>query len=149
MTLIVVSGAIANKLNQGGEAWVRLSYLLGLRQLGFEVHFLEQIAPQACFDANGAVTPFEQALNREYCHRVMKAVGLTTCSTLIPTDKHGSAKITPDHIALADSSAAILNISGHLALETLLHRFRNKVFIDIDPGYTQYWQASGTEGARL
>ena len=48
MSLIVVSGAIANKLHQGGEAWVRLSYLLGLRRLGFEIHFLEQIDPSVC-----------------------------------------------------------------------------------------------------
>jgi hypothetical protein len=149
MTLIVVSGAIANKLHQGGEAWVRLSYLLGLRQLGFEVHFLEQISPQTCVDVNGAVTPFEQSLNREYFDTVMAAFGFSTCSTLIPTDEHGNAMITPELIGLADSSAAILNISGHLALEPLLHRFRNKVFIDIDPGYTQYWHASGTDGARL
>jgi hypothetical protein len=43
MTTVLVSGAIANKYLNGGEAWVRLSWALGLRKLGFRVYFVEQI----------------------------------------------------------------------------------------------------------
>ena len=31
---IIVGGAVANKAGQGGEAWVRLNWVLGLRKLG-------------------------------------------------------------------------------------------------------------------
>jgi hypothetical protein len=149
MALVVVSGAIANKLHQGGEAWVRLSYLLGLRRLGYHVHFLEQIAPQTCVSRDGVMTSFESSANREYFTSVMDEFGLSNCSTLLPTDRHGGTTVTPELKELADSASCLLNISGHLAIEPLLMRFRNKVFIDIDPGYTQYWHTMGTAGVRL
>ncbi|MEJ7590767.1 MAG: hypothetical protein WKF77_04410 [Planctomycetaceae bacterium] len=149
MTLIVISGAIANKLDQGGEAWVRLSYLLGLRRMGYRVHFLEQITPQACVDTHGAVAAFEVSANRAYFNEVMQAFGLADCSTLLPTDADGGAVVPAKLFELADSADALLNISGHLSVEPLLGRFRTKVFIDIDPGYTQFWHAAGNPGARL
>jgi hypothetical protein len=149
MSLIVVSGAIANKLNQGGEAWVRLSYLLGLRRLGFRVRFLEQIAPGACVDDEGKPAAFETSANRAYFAAVMDEFGLSDSATLLATGPEGGASIPRNLLALADSSDALLNISGHLAVEPLLQRFRNKVLIDIDPGFTQFWHAAGNAGARL
>jgi hypothetical protein len=149
MALIIVSGAIANKLNQGGEAWVRLSYLLGLRRLGYRVHFVEQIAPATCVNSSGICVPFEESANRAYFHRVMGAFGLVDSATLIPTDQHGVASV-PDHLFdLADAAMLLLNISGHLTIEPLLHRFRRKVFLDIDPGFTQFWHAMDTSKTHL
>ena len=43
MSVVLVSGALANKLHNGGAAWTRLSWALGLKALGFEVAFVEQI----------------------------------------------------------------------------------------------------------
>lgn len=149
MGLVVVSGAIANKLQQGGEAWVRLSYLLALRRLGHSVWFLEQIPRSACVDAQGVATTFESSANRAYFLAVMDRFGLADCATLIATDEHGWATIDPALVDLAQSADALLNISGHLALDPLLARFRRKVFLDIDPGYTQFWHAAGNAGARL
>lgn len=149
MPLVVVSGAIANKLDQGGEAWVRLSYLLGLRRLGYEVYFLEQIAARSCVDSNGANVDFESSVNRIYFAKVVQDFGLASCASLLLTDDEGRAEVSADLLQLADSAAALLNISGHLSIEPLFRRFRNKVFIDIDPGYTQYWHAEGSTGARL
>ena len=40
---VVVAGALANKAGSGGEAWVRLSYVLGLRRLGCDVALVEEI----------------------------------------------------------------------------------------------------------
>jgi hypothetical protein len=149
MRLVVVSGAIANKLDQGGEAWVRLSYLLGLRRLGFRVHFLEQIAGSACVDAEGAPSPLEDSAQRAYFQGVMNRFGLARDSTLIPTDDQGTALVSDSLCELATSADVLLNISGHLAIEPLLRSFRKKVFLDIDPGFTQFWHATGNAGARL
>ncbi|HSR51014.1 MAG TPA: hypothetical protein VLV83_09295 [Acidobacteriota bacterium] len=41
--LVLVAGALANKPHNGGAAWTRLSWVLGLRQMGFEVRFIETI----------------------------------------------------------------------------------------------------------
>ena len=40
---VAVAGALAAKPRNGGEAWVRLSYVLGLRRLGLDVAFVEQL----------------------------------------------------------------------------------------------------------
>lgn len=50
MTTVVVGGALASKPGSGGEAWVRLSYALGFRRLGYDVRLLEE-APGASADA--------------------------------------------------------------------------------------------------
>ena len=41
--IVVVAGALANKPLNGGEAWVRMSWVRGLQRLGCEVWFLEEI----------------------------------------------------------------------------------------------------------
>jgi hypothetical protein len=41
---IVVAGMIAADPYQGGATWAVLQYVLGLRQLGHDVHFIEPVA---------------------------------------------------------------------------------------------------------
>jgi hypothetical protein len=149
MALVVVSGAIANKLNQGGEAWVRLSYVLGLRRLGFDVYFLEQISHSACVDALGGPAAFKSSANKAYFDDVMDSFALADRATLTPIDDNGCALVDDDVMELAASAEALINVSGHLSAEPLFHQFRKRVFVDIDPGYTQFWHAAGNSGARL
>ena len=47
MKRAIVAGAIANKYFIGGEPWIRLSWINGLRRLGYEVLFVEQLPPGA------------------------------------------------------------------------------------------------------
>lgn len=51
--IALVAGAIANKPFNGGAAWTRLSWILGLQQFGFDVYFLEEIRETDCVDAAG------------------------------------------------------------------------------------------------
>ena len=53
MAIVVVSGALANKCWNGGEAWVRLNWILGLKKLGCQVFFIEEIQGKHCVDAAG------------------------------------------------------------------------------------------------
>ena len=83
MDTLVVSGAIANKHLNGGEAWVRLSWVLGLRRLGFDVWFVEQIDEATCVDAAGAPAPFAQSENRRYFDQVVERFGLEGRASLL------------------------------------------------------------------
>ena len=150
MATSVVGGALANKPNNGGEAWVRLSWVRGLQRLGFRVVFVEQIGPDACVDESGAVVPFEQSLNLAYFRRVTEQFGLADSAALI----YGAGDQTyglayGDCLDLASEADLLVNISGHLTLEPVKQRIRRKVFIDIDPGFTQFWDAAGDSGAHL
>ena len=150
MKSIVVSGALANKCFNGGEAWVRLNWCLGFKRLGLDVFFVEQISRENCVDTTGAVTPFESSVNLAYFEKVTGQFGLSECAALIYDN--GEQIYGPSHgqlLAWADSAELLVNISGHLSWEPLWRRLRRKAYVDIDPGFTQFWHAAGMPGPRL
>jgi hypothetical protein len=119
VTLAVVAGALGNKAWNGGNAWSRLSWLLGLRQLGFDVRFAERIAPEAPRDAE---TYLQLVLDEFRIGRAASAEEIAEATLLV-------------------------NIGGHLPIDGVLRSVPVKVYFDDDPGYTQIWQASGIAGA--
>jgi hypothetical protein len=150
MTTVVVGGALANKRLNGGEAWVRLSWVRGLSRLGFDVRWWEEIDAGACVDADGGPAAFEESANLAYFRDIVAAFGLDGRAALITADGarvHGG---TLDELASVAAEAELLvNISGNLAFEPLLSRFRRRAYVDIDPGFTQFWHAQGLLGPQL
>jgi hypothetical protein len=150
MANVVVSGAIANKYLNGGEAWVRLSWLLGLRKLGCKVAFVEQIDPENCVDREGKITDFEDSVNLSYFDSVLEDHDLRGSTTLILGNGEKTSGRTLDELlATAEAADVLVNISGHLRLEPLLNAFKQKAYVDLDPGFTQLWHHEGTGGFRL
>ncbi|HJZ73898.1 MAG TPA: hypothetical protein VKE51_19300 [Vicinamibacterales bacterium] len=150
MALIVVSGALANKPMNGGAAWTRLSWALGFRKLGHDVYFIEQIATGTCVDASGRPCDLERSLNAAYFTRTTERFGFGGTAALIAEDEDRAIGLSSNQlIAVADAADVLINISGHLTLETLKPRFRTRVFIDLDPGYTQFWHAQRLAEDRL
>ena len=150
MATIVVSGALANKYLNGGEAWVRLSWVLGLRKLGFQVFFVEQISRRNCLDAAGVMTSFDKCVNLDYFKKITEQFSLADSAVLIYENGeqiHGASY--GQLLEIANNADLLVNISGHLAFEPLLARLRHKAYIDIDPGFTQFWHTSGNPGPRL
>jgi hypothetical protein len=146
----MVAGALANKPRNGGEAWVRLSWALGIARLGFDVIFVEQIAAADCRDDAGATVAFRDSLNVAYFRAVTNAFGLCGRAVLIRDDGPETEGLTyAELLDLAANAALLINISGHLALDSLTRLPRCRVYVDIDPGFTQYWHAQGVTGARL
>jgi hypothetical protein len=146
----MVSGAIANKYLNGGAAWTRLSWALGLEKLGFRVHFVEQINRESCVDDTGAVTAFERCVNLAYFRQVTEQFGLSGSATLIyesGEQVHGLSYA--ELLEVAEATDLLLNITGHLALEPIMRRLRRKAYVDLDPGFTQFWYSAGNAGPRL
>src|SRR6188474_2395006 len=150
MATVLVAGAVANKLRNGGEAWVRLSWVLGLRRLGLDVWFVEQIDAATCVGADGEQASFERCENRRYFEDVMSRFGLEERSSLLYEGGRESTGVPMEDLQNVAADADLLvNISGHLDLEPLMRRLRRKAYVDLDPGFTQFWHADGTAGARL
>ncbi len=148
--LACVAGALANKPGNGGEAWVRLSWLRGLQRLGWRVVFVEQIASAACVDAAGAACAWDVSENRRFFDRVVADFGLTGSAAVIVDGGSAIHGMTRDDLfGRAAAARVLLNISGHLDWPPLFDRLSNRVYLDIDPGFTQFWQAQGTGGSRL
>jgi len=147
---IVISGALANKHHNGGGAWERLSWVTGLRRLGFDVYFIEQIGPAACVDATDAVTTLAESVNLAWFRSVTRWFGVADCSALVYADGKQCAGVSwPRLLDIAASAELLVNFGGHLTLPPLRDRIRRKVYIDVDPGFTQFWYAAGNAGARL
>jgi hypothetical protein len=136
----IVSGALANKPRNGGEAWVRLSWVLGLQRLGFDTYFVEQIGAGDCVDEDGGAAEFEASANRFYFESVVGEFGLATRAGLLCEGGRETAGLGLEEIAEAAAGADLLvNVSGHLTIEAVLAGPRAIVYVDLDPGFTQAW----------
>jgi hypothetical protein len=140
MTTIVVGGALANKAGSSGEAWVRMSWVRGLERLGLDVWFVEELA-QSTRDDPAAEGWFRAVTDR---------FGLHGRATLLSQSHRESiAGPTLDDLIDVAADATLVNISGHLKLASLFGAFRQRVMVDIDPGFTQFWHQEGLAGANV
>jgi hypothetical protein len=115
VTSVAVGGALASKAESGGEAWVRLSYALGFRRLGCDVRLVEE-APGAPPEAIA------------YARSAAERFGLVYSSA--------------DD---AEEGDLLVNVSGNVRSAEVHRRFRRTAFVDIDPGFTQFWHERGIE----
>src|SRR3954469_18128178 len=79
---ICLAGSLAQKPGYGGHAWVFLQYLLGFRRLGWDVLFLDALAPQAGVDGAGRPCEFARSWNVRYFLDVMYRFGLEASFSL-------------------------------------------------------------------
>ena len=138
MSGVVVAGAMANKAGSAGEAWVRLSWVRGFERLGLDVRFVEELSPTDAPDP-AAVEWFEAIAGR---------FGLAERASLLRGEE-ALAGPSLDELVEFASHATLVNISGHLTLDRLFAAFRQRVMVDIDPGFTQFWHEAGIEGANV
>jgi hypothetical protein len=146
---VVVAGALANKAFNGGEAWVRLSWVLGFQALGLDAYFVEQIDRSCCVGADGAAARFEDSINRAYFRDVTNRFGLAGRSSLVCGDGECIDGVDGHELSEIAGDALLVNISGNLRWRALRDRFRRSAFIDIDPGFTQGWHQAGLGGLEL
>jgi hypothetical protein len=135
---VVVGGALANKPRNGGEAWVRLSYIRGLERLGCTVFFVEEIDRASCTD--GALA---------YRDAVVEEFELAERSALVTSNGAVLRGEEDRLLASAESADLLLNISGNFTCEPYFSRFRRRAYLDLDPGYTQFWAEAGHPVGRL
>src|SRR5438093_9341662 len=143
MAIALVSGAIANKPFNGGEAWIRLSWVLGLRRLGFDVYFIEQVE-------SADAAPQHDPVWRGWFGRIARQFNLVGRAAVVSRSGQSLYGLAMDELRPASKAADLLiNISGNLTVESLQQPPRTRVYIDEDPGFTHFWHAAGLPGARL
>lgn len=149
MSTILVSGAIANKPLSGGETWVRMSWVRGLRRLGFDVCLVEQIESSQCVDSEGRSVPLERSVNASSFESAVASLAPGCPAALICDGGPTTIGLAfDDVVALARDAELLVNISGHLEIEPIKAGPRRRAYVDVDPGFTQIWAADG-DAARL
>jgi hypothetical protein len=130
---IAVAGALAQNLDYPGHTWVFLDWLVGLRRLGFEVLFIDQLAPGV--DAIGAAAYLESA---------MDSFGLANSYSLLDGADGARAGIPREAaVRRLRESDLLLNFNGYLRDEAFLDAADVRVYVDIDPGFGQMWRELG------
>jgi hypothetical protein len=147
---VIVSGALANKPQNGGGIWERMSWVVGLQRLGFEVYFVEQISPLCCVNSNGNRVPLEDSVNLQWFRQITKFFGVENHSALIDESNNKCVEIDWENLLdIAESAQLLINLSGHLQLKSLINRISCNVYIDVDPGFAQFWHADSNTPFQL
>ena len=136
MTTVIVSPYhVATFPEGGGHFWVYMQYMLGLRQLGCQVYWLEQfnLDPEA-EQGKAALQIFSER---------MQKFGLQDNFILYAAEENS------DHLTYVGRAAeevesifrqTDLLLNFHYAAgNNILKRFKRTALVDIDPGLLQFW----------
>jgi hypothetical protein len=126
---VIVSGMIAATPFRGGATWAVLHYLLGFRDLGCDVLFVEPVDDL-------------RSDRIRYCDAVMSRFGFDDCWSLVPPGRSATAGLSRSRLrAAAKTTDVLLNVSGMLADPDVLDHVPTRVYLDLDPGFVQLWHA--------
>lgn len=125
---VLVSGVLAGVPSQGGATWAALQYVLGLRQLGHDVWFVEPVeGPSARVVA--------------YFRQVCARFDLGSRAALWVPGTHRTVGPPYSELKEATSGAEVmLNLSGVLREFEPADRIPHRIYVDLDPAFTQLWQ---------
>ncbi len=137
---ILLSGMIAAIPDQGGLTWMVLQYLLGFRRLGCRVVFVESL-PESSLSPRGV--PLDRTHNAGYFRRVMGAFGFDPDSALLVAGTKQTVGLPYEELRrIARSADVLINLSGLLTEEELTSEIPRRVYLDVDPAFSQLWHAS-------
>ncbi len=139
---IMIAGAIAHHpLGGAGNTWAFLQYVLGLRRLGFETYYVEHIDGQHCIDDDWKPAPFATSANARYFRDVMEQFGVLEHAALLEGDGPGHVGLPRAAVErLARHTDLFINMSGRFHIAAVLGAVRRRLYLDLDPGFSQIWQ---------
>ena len=121
---VLLAGMLCRDPHHGGATWAVLQWVLGLRALGHEVVVVEQLpAPPS-------------AAQLAYAAVVARQTGVTV-------QLFGPS--SGDLATRTGSVDLIVNLSGVLRDEAMLATAGRRLYVDLDPGFTQLWHEQGAD----
>src|SRR5437899_584946 len=109
---LLVGGSIAANYRNGGIAWERLSWVLGLRRLGFDARMVDQLDRARCVFPAGAEQRYENCRNRAYFEAVIREFGLADSAVLVGDEGESLYGATYDELLeLAGGAELLVNVA--------------------------------------
>lgn len=117
--------------------WSVLQYILGLQELGHEVHFVEPLQQaRNAQEATGGLSA-----SARYAEQLLSAAGLDGQWWFVDPETRASyPRPYAELLAIARAADILINVSGLLSVEELVQRIPIRVYLDVDPLFTQLWQ---------
>jgi len=141
---VVIAGSLAHRPFYGGHTWVLLQYLLGFRDLGWDVLFIDRLDEEMSVNKSGLPCPAEDSVNWSYLQAVMHDSGLDGSYALVAGERWLGLPL-PDVLRRVRESALLINVMGFMDHPDVLEAASVKVFLDIDPGFGQMWKEQGLD----
>jgi hypothetical protein len=135
---IAVAGALAQRPRRGGHAWVFLTWLLGLRRLGFDVVFVDRL------EEAWVGGPVARSAQARWLADAMGRFGLGGDWALLCDGGRRTLGLARTELEeRLDEAVLLVNVMGYLDDPGLRARPARRAFLDIDPGWPQLWRELG------
>jgi hypothetical protein len=135
---VVVSGMMAGDPHQGGATWAVLQYVLGLRALGHRVTVVESVSDDKLRDPS-----LSKSTAGRYFDAVMKAFDLSDNGCFLRAGSTETIGMSyPDVLRASAQADLLMNIGGVLTDQRLLSGPSRRLYVDVDPAFTQLWHAA-------
>jgi len=140
MRIAVAGGLARHPIAAGGYVWSFLQYVLGFRALGCDVLYVEHIETKDCIDRAWQPASFGDSANVAMFRTLIARHGLDAALLLTDGDAYvGRPRAeVREWVAGAD---LLVNLSGRFHLRDVMDGARRRAYVDLDPGFTQIWQA--------
>ena len=142
--IVVLAGSIG-RFPVGGHAWVDLQYLLGLRELGCDVYYLEECGPGSwVYDWQTEQITTDLGYPTEYLRKCLEPFGLG--ARWIYRAGDAALGMDVEEFRGVCERADLLILRG-VPLPWWREEYawpRRRAFVDCDPGFTQFRLASGS-----
>lgn len=125
---VVVAGGLTRRAHAGGHVWALLHWVLAFRRIGWRVTFLDAV------DTEPEAGPFLPLMDR---------FDLRNDGALLIAGASGAGLDRGALLERVRGADLLLNVMGYCTDPEILGAARRRVFLDIDPGFGQMWQALG------
>lgn len=135
--IVIASGIAGHPLAAAGNSWAFLQYILGFRELGWHVWVVESLDPAKLIGPDWKPAAPGASANEAHWQATLERFGLPPeQATLFIGGRAPNAAAARAFAATAD---VFLNISGHFPMDLLDFPAARKVYLDLDPAFTQIW----------
>lgn len=119
-----------------GNSWAFLQWGLGLRDLGWDVWLVESLQKKEIFNRAGKSCSLSESVNLAHWKKLLHEIGWDGQATLLAEGEEVEERALREFAQGAD---LFLNLSGHFKRPDLVERAGARVYVDLDPVFTQIW----------
>lgn len=133
---VVGVGVAGFPKNAAGNSWAFLQWATGLREMGWEVWIVESLQAKEVIDRQGRPCRLRDSFNLAHWKSFLADLAWDEKATLLVEGEPGEEKALREFAQGAD---LFLNLSGHFKRQDLVAGAAARVYVDLDPAFTQIW----------